>query len=160
MRRVLFGIAVAFFAALASIVPVSAQDVDARVIVPDNPGGGGAYVAGCYRVQQRLYGPYKMEFCLQRRGNYTIIGGGVTCNGQLDWRVRGRDITIDLRRTSCGKGVAWSADSMSCRSSGLMSGILARIIVPDVPVLGSLRCTYMPSERGYDDMTITARRMD
>jgi hypothetical protein len=150
----------AAFVVLLSISSVAAQDVDARVIVPDNPGGGGAYVAGCYRITQRLYGPYRMEFCLERRGSYTVTGNRTDCDGRLDWSVRGRDINIQLRRTSCGRGVAWSADTISCRSSGLLSGLLARVIVPDVPVLGTLRCTYKPSEPGYDTMQVTARRID
>lgn len=154
----LTGLLAAVLTVLMSITSVSAQDVNARVIVPDNPGGGGAYVAGCYNVQQRLYGPYRMEFCLERRGSYTVTGNRVNCDGRLDWSVSGRDINIDLRKTSCGRGVAWSADSMTCRSAGILAGLLARVIVPDVPVLGTLRCTYYPSERGYDDMTITARR--
>ncbi|MET3898839.1 hypothetical protein ABIB57_002791 [Devosia sp. UYZn731] len=48
--------------------PVTAQDANTRVIVPDVPGG--ALLSGCYRVTERLYGPYRMEFCLEQRGTY------------------------------------------------------------------------------------------
>lgn len=100
-------------ALVAGVIPAAAQDMNATVIVPDAPGG--ARFAGCYSVAQRLY----MEFCLDQRGTYTVTGGGVTCNGRLDWSARGRDVNVDLRRTACGKGVAWSADSMTCRGTSL-----------------------------------------
>ena len=154
LRSALIAIALA---AGGLVAPVMAQ-ADARIIVPDVPGG--ALLTGCYRVSERLYGPYRMEFCLEQRGNYTVTGGGVRCNGRLDWSARGRDLSINLRRTSCGNGVAWSADRMSCRGTGLFAGILARIIVPDLPVLGALRCTYTPSVGGTRPVTIVARRIN
>jgi hypothetical protein len=137
----------------------AAQDANTRVIVPDAPGG--ALIAGCYRVNQRLYGPYRMEFCLQQRGEYTVRGGNVRCEGRLNWSVKGRDINIKLQRTSCGNGKAWSADTITCRGAGLLASFLARIIAPDLPVLRDLRCTYTPAKgSGEDPMSITARRLD
>jgi hypothetical protein len=111
-------IAVAALALALSLAPVAslpavAQDMNATVIVPDAPGG--ARFTGCYSVSQRLYGPYSMDFCLEQRGSYTVRGGGVVCNGRLDWSASGRNIDIDLRKSSCGNGVAWSADSMVCQ---------------------------------------------
>ncbi|MEI9900656.1 MAG: hypothetical protein WDN31_11640 [Hyphomicrobium sp.] len=146
--------------------PAAAQDMNATVIVPDAPGG--ARFTVCYNVAQRLYGPYRMEFCLDQRGTYTVTGRGVTCNGRLDWSARGRTIEIDLRRTSCGNGVAWSADSMSCQGAslfgkggvaGAIGGALAKVIVPGIPTLSSLNCTYYPAVRNEAPTTITARRV-
>ena len=156
--RYLAGLAAGLLLILTVLTPTYAQDMNTRVIVPDVPGG--ALFTGCYNVQQRLYGPYRMSFCLEQRGTYTVRGGGVRCDGRLTWSASGRDINIQLKRTSCGNGVAWSADRMSCRGGGLLPAFLARIIVPDLPVLQTLRCTYTPSVKSERPMQITARRVD
>jgi hypothetical protein len=154
----LAGLVAGLLVILTVLTPTYAQDVETRVIVPDAPGG--ALFTGCYQVQQRLYGPYRMTFCLEQRGTYTVRGGGVRCEGRLNWTAKGRDININLRRTSCGNGVAWSADKMSCRGAGLLPAFLARVIVPDFPVLQTLRCTYTPSVKSEKPTQITARRID
>ena len=156
--RYLAGLTASLLIVLAVLTPTLAQDMETRVIVPDVPGG--ALFTGCYQVQQRLYGPYRMTFCLEQRGTYTVRGGGVRCDGRLTWNARGRDINIQLKRTSCGNGVAWSADRMTCRGGNLLPAFLARIIVPDLPVLQTLRCTYTPSVSSERPMQITARRID
>lgn len=148
--------AVAVLLSLTMLLPSLAFAQNERVIVPDAPGG--AIFSGCYRVSTRLYGPYRMTFCLQQRGKYQVTGGGITCNGTLDWRVSGRDITVQLRRTSCGNGVAWSGDRMVCRGAGLLGGIIGFVIVPNVPNIAALRCTYTPTERQQPPVTIVARR--
>jgi hypothetical protein len=148
----------AFAALILSLAPVMAEEMSTRVIVPDAPGG--AIFSGCYRVQQNLYGPYRMTFCLEQRGTYSVRGGGVRCDGRLDWSAKGRDINVKLRRTSCGNGVAWSADTMTCRGGALLPAFLAKIIVPDLPVLQTLRCTYDPQPKGEKSKDITARRID
>ncbi|HTM76159.1 MAG TPA: hypothetical protein VL133_00810 [Devosia sp.] len=146
------------FAAGGMAVPAMAQDANTRVVIPDVPGG--ALLAGCYRITQRIYGPYRMDFCLEQRGTYAVTGGNIRCNGRLDWAARGRDVSINLRRTSCGNGVAWSADRMTCRGTGLFAGILARIFTPGLPVLGGLRCTYTPVAGNQRPITIIARRIN
>lgn len=138
--------------------PALAQNADARIIVPDVPGG--ALLAGCYSITQRLYGPYRMQFCLEQRGSYSVTGGGVACNGRLNWSARGRDLRIDLRRATCGNGVAWSADHMECRGAGLFAGIIARIFAPNSKVIGALRCTYTPAAGHQSPVTVTARRVN
>ena len=90
--RYLAGVVAGLIIILASFTPTYAQDMETRVIVPDVPGG--ALFTGCYQVQQRLYGPYRMTFCLEQRGTYTVRGGGVRCDGRLTWNARGRDINI------------------------------------------------------------------
>jgi len=153
------------FAPALSVVPAMAQDMNATIIVPDAPGG--ARFTGCYSVSQRLYGPYRMSFCLEQRGSYTVSGGGVTCNGRLNWSASGRTIEIDLTRTSCGNGVAWTADTMSCQGTGLFNGpgigsaignAVAKVIAPSIPSINGLNCTYYPNARGEQPTQISARR--
>jgi hypothetical protein len=141
-------------------VPAFADDISTRVIVPDAPGG--ALVAGCYRAQGTIYKNYHFSFCLEQRGTYRIIGSRVTCSGHLSWRGHGSYVSAQLQRTSCGNGVAWSADSMTCRPQGLFLGILGKILVPEfpnLPFLGGLRCDYQPARgTGQKPITFTARR--
>jgi len=128
---------------------------ETRVIVPDHPNG--IPVNGCFRANQNLFGPYRLTFCLDRRGTYQVRGGGVSCDGRLTWRVSGRDILVDLQRTSCGRGRAWEAASMECRQVGGVLGALAGRLL-DIPVLSSLRCTYHPTVAGVGPRTFTATR--
>ena len=151
-------IAVAVLAVGLGVSAAAAEDISTRVIVPDAPGG--ALVAGCYRVPERIYKSYRFTFCLEQRGTYSVRGGGVRCDGRLDWSAKGRDINVKLRRVSCGNGVAWSADSMTCRGGALLPAFLAKIIVPDLPVLQTLRCDYDPQPKGQKSTSITARRID
>ena len=106
--------------------------------------------------------------CLRTRGTYLVTGRGMRCEGRLTWRVVGRDISIDLRRQSCGGGQAWEAATVECRSSGIVQGILDRIfgtganpfvMVPDTPAVRTLRCTYWPSVPGVGRVSFTARRL-
>jgi hypothetical protein len=133
-----------------------------RVVVPDKPGGGGGIgLGGCYRVAERLYGPYTMSFCLSSK-SYKVSGGGLSCNGSLNWSSSGRNISIKLRRSTCGRGQAWSADSMSCTVVGFLGAVLPKVIVPDrpgMPGFGDLNCTYTPSEHGYRPTRIRANRV-
>ena len=134
-----------------------------KVVVPDRPGGGsgGIGLGGCYNVAERLYGPHSMSFCLTGRGSYKVTGGGLNCNGSLSWNTSGRNININLRRSTCGRGKAWSADSMSCTFVGFLGAVLPKVVVPDRPGLpgfGDLRCTYRPVVAGYRPMQIRARR--
>jgi len=131
------------------------QSNETRVIVPDVPGG--AIVSGCYRSNNRIYDKYRFEFCLQQRGTYTVSGGGVQCNGRLDWTGRGAEVSVQLRRTSCGNGVAWSADTMTCRPN-LLLGLLGLIVNPDRPFLSSLTCNYRPVAGSEGPIRFTVRR--
>ena len=79
MKSVLGG--VLMLAALQSPMPM-AQDSAPMVMVPDHPTG--VPVNGCFRANQNLFGPYRLTFCLDRRGTYQIRGGGVRCDGRLD----------------------------------------------------------------------------
>ena len=143
--------------ALAASGTAFGQGNETRVIVPDLPGG--AIVSGCYRSTGRIYGSYRLDFCLQQRGSYTVTGGGVRCNGRLDWTGQGANVSVQLRRTSCGNGVAWSADRMDCRPN-LLIGLLGLILNPDRPFLTSLTCTYTPVAGNQGPVRLTARRVN
>lgn len=132
-----------------------ARDFNAEVVVPDR----GGHVAGCYRVQGSLYGPYRMTFCLGRGDSYHVTGGGLDCRAGLDWHRAGPGrVEIDLDYARCGRGAGWSADSLSCRFDG--GGAHAEVVVPDRPARADrLRCRYTPAERGYQPVSVTARRL-
>lgn len=148
--------------------PPPAGGPSAMVAVPSpTPGGGGGLpglgIAGCYTVSPQLYGPYNMSFCLGggRGSTYHVIGGGLNCNGNLNWSTQGRNVSINLQRSTCGRGQDWSADRMSCTVVGFVGAILPKVVVPSrpgIPGFGDLNCTYYPSERGYHPMTVRARR--
>jgi len=144
------------------VTSADAAGPSTKVVVPDRPGGGGGIgLGGCYQVAERLYGPYSMSFCLTGRGSYKVTGGGLACNGSLSWSTSGRNINIQLRRSTCGRGKAWSADSMSCTFVGFLGAVLPKVVVPDRPGLpgfGDLRCTYKPSVPTYRPVQIRARR--
>ncbi len=138
-----------------------AQDIEARVIVPDAPGG--AKFSGCYRANDQIYGPYQFSFCLEQRGTYRAKGGGVTCDRKLSWKLAGRDIVVTIERASCGNGVAWAKASMTCHGTSIIKikGTLGKIISKalDIPTLSGLRCTYNPSVSGEKNTTFNAKRI-
>jgi len=138
----------AALAAFAAPQPAAAQtnNETARVVVPDNPNG--ALVAGCYRADRNLYGPYRLTFCLKRSGTYQAVGGGLTCNSRLTWTVEGkRRVEVDLRRGTCNRNKAWAAATMSCRALTREQELLLSLL-GDREKLGGLRCTYTPSVQG------------
>ena len=156
------GVAAAF-ALTAAMSVAAAQNVSPQVVVPDRGGGGAGGVRGCYEIQGRIYGPYCMTFCLDRGAGqfYWVRGGGLHCRGGLRWsRIGKGQIQVDLQRTSCGNGAAWSADTLVCRSAG-SGGVSAQVVVPDDGGgADSLRCRYIPNARGYKETTVIANRRD
>jgi hypothetical protein len=138
-----------------------AQDMEARVIVPDAPGG--AKFTGCYRADKQIYGPYQFSFCLEQQATYRAKGGGVTCDGKLSWKTAGRDIVVKIERTPCGNGVAWAKASMTCQGTTLLKikGTLGKVIsrALNIPTLSGLRCTYNPSVSGEKNATFNAKRI-
>ena len=145
---------VAFLSAVIIGTPILAQEP--FVVVPEHPGG--VAVNGCFRANQNLFGPYRLTFCLERRGTYQVRGGGLNCDGRLQWNTAGRDIFIDLERSSCGRNRAWEAAQMDCRHTG---SVFSRIIgrAAGIPALQTLRCTYHPSVPGVGRRTFTATRV-
>lgn len=148
-----------------------AQTSESRVVVPDAPSG--AFVAGCYKVDRNLYGPYRLTFCLERRGTYTVRGGGLVCDGRLTWKASRGEVTIALRRQSCNRNLAWAEADIVCRPRGLVSVVLdelildllgskskkPRVVVPDRPTVGKLTCTYYPTVAGARNREFFARRV-
>lgn len=151
--------ALAILTVCAGPLPAAAQGFDTFVVVPDVPGG--ALFTGCYRANTRLWNQYRFDFCLTQRADYWATGGGLSCNGRLTWRARGRDILITVHRTTCGNGVAWAAAEMTCQGGSLLGNIIGSILNPSGrPSLRTLTCTYFPSVRGYANQRFTARRTD
>jgi hypothetical protein len=156
---------------LSAAGTAAAQNVSPQIVIPENPGGGPD--AGCYQVQGDLYGPYSMSFCLGNSNSektYNVSGGGLDCNGRLDWYRSGSGrLQINLREADCTRGQLWSADTMTCNFgniggpvplSGGGEGIQPQVVIPDRPNYGNvLRCTYDPSVEGYPTTQITARRI-
>lgn len=154
MLRSMAALAAAFFMLAGQAL---AAEADVRVFVPDAPGG--VIVSNCYRAVGSVYGASTFEFCLKQRGTYAVRAKGVRCNGRLNWQVNGIYVNVKLRRTSCGNGVAWSADSLSCRPS-LVLGILAGLLKQDRPLLDNLVCDYTPAKgTGQKKMSFVAHRV-
>lgn len=134
-------------AALAAFVfvltsAVLAAEPDVRVVVPDVPGG--VIVSNCYAAVGNIYGKYNFSFCLKQHGTYSVRGGGLRCDGRLNWNVSGIYVAARLSRTSCGHGKAWSADTMSCRPN-LVLGIISSLLKQKRPFLDNLNCDYKPA---------------
>jgi len=135
----------------------AAAEADVRVFVPDAPDG--VIVSNCYRAVGSVYGASTFEFCLKQRATYSVRGKGLRCNGRLDWKVDGIYVNAKLRRTTCGNGVAWSADSLSCRPS-LVLGIIAGLLKQKRPLLDNLVCDYTPARgTGGKKMSFVAHRI-
>ncbi|MCX7889548.1 MAG: hypothetical protein N2422_07430 [Rhodobacteraceae bacterium] len=132
------------------------NDEMARVVVPDKPDG--VLVAGCYKADRKLYGPYAFTFCLKRRGAYAASGGGLKCEGKLDWQVEGRRrVEIDLARGRCNGNKAWAAAQVSCKALTPEQELLLALL-GDRQKAGGLRCTYYPTVQGEPDRTFFAIR--
>ena len=163
-----FLLAAAAFAFAPVSVPAVAQDsVGPMVAVPaPGGGGGGGGVRGCYRISGTIYGPYRMQFCLNARGSgtYQVNGGGLNCSGGLDWYNRNNDrVDIDLYRSQCGRGTQWTGDALACRIPGWRplgkSGPRIAVPVPGGGNVNSLNCRYNPMAGGYKPIQVTANRM-
>lgn len=149
ISQLLFG---SLVLAMMAAQPLAAQQaIEPMVIVPDHPQG--VPINGCFQATRQLFGPYRFSFCLTRRGTYTVRGPNTRCEGRLTWHARGRDIDIDIQRTSCNRGVAWERATMDCRSAGRIGGRIGAFF------MSGLRCTYFPTVRGWSRETFNARRI-
>ena len=153
----------------ANVSSAQVLDSDARVVVPDVPGG--ARVAGCYKADRGLYGRNVVTFCLQRRGIYSVRSDRLRCDGRLNWSTRGRDVNITLRRQSCNRGLAWAEGNIVCRPRSaldlLLGDILSknqrtetneRVVIPDNATVAKLTCTYRPTVSGEKSASFFAIR--
>lgn len=167
IRMALAAIAAAFLAASGAVA--QSEGPQARVIVPDVPGG--AEVGGCYRADRDLYGPYRLTMCLDNKGTYSVRGDGIKCDGRMAWKTKGRDVHMTLKRQSCNRGVAWAEARVVCRPRSALDVILSelfgqnrkdpqgRVIVPDAPKVKSFRCTYYPTVTGKSTRSFVANRI-
>ncbi len=145
-----------------------------EVVVPapgGGGGGGGAPVGGCYSVDQALYGPYHMTFCVYGgQGNYRVRGAGLNCRGSLGVTWYGPTMRISLVGSFCGRGMQWTADTIDCQVMPPLghknwptgqNGPNVVVPVPGGPGpgdTGALSCTYRPAVGGYPPVGISARR--
>ena len=137
-------------------MPAALAEPEVRVIVPDVPDG--VIVSNCYRAVGNIYSKYTFDFCLKQRGTYKVTGGGVRCEGRLTWSVSGAEVIAKLKKTSCGRGQAWSADSFRCRPSILL-GIIGAIAKQKHPLLDNLVCDYTPAKgTGEKKISFVAHR--
>ncbi len=159
MRHYLKQIAITILAILVGLgawMPAFAAEPEVRVIVPDVPNG--VIVSNCYQAVGPIYDRYTFDFCLKQLATYRVRGGGARCDGRLNWNVSGVEVVVKLRKTSCGNGVAWSADSMRCRPSILL-GFLAALLKQDRPLLDNLICDYKPTAAsGEEPISFIAHR--
>jgi hypothetical protein len=121
----------------------------------DAQAAGGA----CYQVSQGLYGPFVLTFCLTDRGSYTVTGAGYNCKGGLDWNASGRNVQVQLQFSRCGKGLAWSADAMSCRAMGFAGSMVPTPGRPAAPLARELVCNYVPGFQGFKPVRVRAHRI-
>jgi hypothetical protein len=152
----------------ASLATAQAVGEGARVAVPDVPGG--ALVSGCYKADRNLYGPYRLTFCLQRKGIYAVRGDGLRCDGTLTWKTKGRDVNITFRRQSCNRGLVWAEANIVCRPRDALDLLLdelldrlqrsgdKRLVVPANPFVAKLRCDYRSPIVGIRPTTFLAIR--
>lgn len=146
----------AFAAMLLFITSAAfAAEPDVRVAVPDVPGG--VIVSNCYAAVGRIYNDYDFSFCLKKRGTYSVRGA-LRCDGRLNWSVSGVFVNARLTRVSCNKGMAWTADTLSCRPS-LVLGLLAGLLKEKRPLLDNLVCDYTPAKgTGHKKISFIAHR--
>lgn len=117
-----------------------------------------SWADGCYVVNGSLYGPYNMSFCIDGgQGTYRVRGGGLDCRGDVDSNAYGLRVDIALSASRCGRGMAWTADTLACQVNavpggtgggwrgntgggyggnfpGIRGGVSSQVAVPDVAV--------------------------
>ena len=147
-------------------VPASASESNARVpqeggpkiMMPIPTPGPVSGVTGCWAADEKLYG-YRLSFCVQPSGaaNYTVTGNGLYCHARLEWQQTWGSYGFTMRRTSCGGGTDWSADTFTCvLRTDWNSAPMGKMPIPGH---GSrLDCNYRPSVWGYRPTSFTAHR--
>ena len=150
---------------LASLaVPASASEPSARVpqqgspkiMVPTPTPAGG--VTGCWAADRNLYG-YRLSFCVHHHGGatYTVTGNGLHCHARLGWQQAWGSYGFAMRRTSCGQGMDWTADTFNCvLKGGWDNEAFGRMPVPSQR--SHLDCTYRPAVSGYRPTSFSAHR--
>ena len=130
--------------------PVSGPNV--MMPIPSQHG-----ITGCWTSDGRLYGDYRLSFCVQRYGaaTYTISGNGLHCHAALGWQENWGSYGFAMRRTTCGEGMDWGPDTFSCVLKTGWDGWP----VGAMPVeRARLACNYRPSVFGYGPTSFSAHR--
>jgi len=114
-------------------------------------------IAGCWTSDGKLYGDYRLSFCVQPFGtaNYTVTGNGLYCHAALGWQETWGTYGFAMRRTACGQGMDWSPDTFSC----VLKPQWNNGPVGAMPIQsGQLECSYRPSVWGYGPTVFSAHR--
>jgi len=130
--------------------PVSGPEV--MMPIPSQHG-----ITGCWMSDGRLYGDYRLSFCIQPYGaaTYTISGNGLHCHAALGWQENWGSYGFAMRRTTCGEGMDWSPDTFSCVLKTSWNGWP----IGAMPVeRARLACSYRPSVFGYGPTSFSAHR--
>jgi len=159
--KLLFAVLLASAAVPASALASSrvAQEGNPKIMVPSPtppPSAGG--IAGCWSADRNLYG-YQLSFCVHNHGgaSYTVTGKGLHCHARLAWQQTWGSYGFTMSRTSCGRGMDWTADSFTCvLKAGWDGGRTARMPVPSEGA--RLECTYWPAVWGYFPASFSAHR--
>ena len=186
-RKVITRVALA---ASVVLVPLAAANAGApgdvpvpNIAIPVPQPMPTATFVGTWQINQQIYGPYSMSFRLNQYGggSYQVQGGGLYCNGGVNWYQSGNQAVIQLQYTNCGNGVGWSADRLVCSFTNTYSyqqpqydpryGAgnvgpgdvpVPNIAIPapmPVPSANEIRCTYQPAVAGYQPISVLAYRL-
>ena len=130
--------------------PVSGPNV--MMPIPSQHG-----ITGCWTSDGRLYGDYRLSFCVQRYGvaTYTISGNGLHCHAALGWQENWGSYGFAMRRTTCGEGMGWSPDTFSCVLRAGWDGWPIGVMPVE---RARLACNYRPSVFGYGPTSFSAHR--
>jgi len=151
-------------AAALGLAAMPAKALDSYV--PTGPGSGPKImmpipsqhgITGCWTSDARLYGDYRLSFCVQPYGaaTYTIAGKGLYCHASLGWQENWGSYGFAMRRTTCGSGMSWSPDTFSC----VLKADWNSSPIGAMPVQsGRLVCNYRPSVWGYGPTAFSAHR--
>jgi hypothetical protein len=128
-----------------------------RIMVPTpTPGPSAGGIAGCWTADRSLYG-YHLRFCVHGGAStYTVTGSGLHCHARLRWQETWGGYGFTMTRTSCGRGMDWTADTFTCVLRGGWGGSPGRVAVPSPGA--RLDCTYWPAVWGYRPTAFSAHR--
>ena len=146
---------------LATSIPANALETNVRMAQVGGPTGmmpiPSRDITGCWTSDGKLYGDYRLSFCVQPYGSatYTVRGNGLYCHAALGWHESWGSYGFAMRRTACGEGMDWSPDTFSC----VLKTGWNRPPIGAMPVQsGRLECSYRPSVWGYGPTLFSAHR--
>jgi hypothetical protein len=136
-----------------------AEEANPKIMVPSPTPQHEHGIAGCWSADRNLYG-YRLSFCVHGHGraSYTVTGKGLHCHARLAVNRGWGNYGFTMSRTSCGRGMDWTADSFTCvlKPGGWDHGRGVRMPVPSEGA--RLECTYWPAVWGYLPAPFSAHR--